>query len=72
MELEIAQLTQEHATLKKEHEETPWLDNRHVVFRHVIEGIKVLKKLESQETSRADVPKLPCKIVNSDELPADS
>ncbi|KAK8947733.1 putative peroxidase 26 [Platanthera guangdongensis] len=52
--------------------ETPWLDNRHVVFGHVIEGIKVLKKLESQETSRADVPKLPCRIVNSGELPSDS
>ncbi|KAK8941764.1 Mediator of RNA polymerase II transcription subunit 27 [Platanthera guangdongensis] len=51
---------------------TPWLDNRHVVSGHVIEGIKVLKKLESQETSRADVPKLPCRIVNSGKLPADS
>ncbi|KAK8947578.1 Mediator of RNA polymerase II transcription subunit 27 [Platanthera guangdongensis] len=51
---------------------TPWLDNRHAVFGHVIEGIKVLKKLESQETSRADVPKLPCRIVKSGELPADS
>lgn len=51
---------------------TPWLDGRHVVFGHVIEGNDLLKELEAQETSRADVPKLPCRIVNSGELPADS
>ncbi|KAH0470121.1 hypothetical protein IEQ34_001679 [Dendrobium chrysotoxum] len=48
---------------------TPWLDNRHVVFGHVLEGIDVLKTIESQETSRSDVPKRPCRIVNSGELP---
>ncbi|KAK8947524.1 hypothetical protein KSP40_PGU014725 [Platanthera guangdongensis] len=48
--------------------DTPWLDNRHVVFGHVIEGIKVLKKLESQETSRDDVPKLPCRIYFNEEV----
>ncbi|KAL4362996.1 hypothetical protein GQ457_04G029700 [Hibiscus cannabinus] len=48
---------------------TPWLDNRHVVFGHVIDGMDVVRKLESQETSRSDGPKLPCRIVNCGELP---
>ncbi|XP_059435548.1 peptidyl-prolyl cis-trans isomerase A1-like [Corylus avellana] len=50
---------------------TPWLDNRHVVFGNVIEGIDVVRKLESQETSRSDTPRVPCRIVNCGELPID-
>lgn len=50
---------------------TPWLDKRHVVFGHVIDGMDVVERLESQETSRSDVPSLPCRIVNSGELPLD-
>ncbi|KAK3022702.1 hypothetical protein RJ639_047618 [Escallonia herrerae] len=51
---------------------TPWLDKRHVVFGNVIEGLNVVRKLESQETSRSDVPRLPCRIVNCGELPMEA
>ncbi|KAK7392164.1 hypothetical protein VNO78_20594 [Psophocarpus tetragonolobus] len=52
--------------------QTPWLDNRHVVFGHVIDGLDVLRTLESQETSKFDSPRKSCKIANSGELPVDS
>ncbi|KAJ1425583.1 Cyclophilin-type peptidyl-prolyl cis-trans isomerase domain [Sesbania bispinosa] len=51
---------------------TPWLDNRHVVFGHVIDGMDIVRTLESQETSKLDNrPRKPCKIANSGELPID-
>lgn len=49
--------------------QTPWLDDRHVVFGHVIDGMDVVRELESQETSRSDIPRVPCRIVNCGELP---
>ncbi|PKA65689.1 Peptidyl-prolyl cis-trans isomerase CYP20-3, chloroplastic [Apostasia shenzhenica] len=48
---------------------TPWLDNHHVVLGNVLEGMDVVGKIASQETSRTDLPKQPCRIVNSGELP---
>ncbi|XP_061354040.1 peptidyl-prolyl cis-trans isomerase, chloroplastic-like isoform X2 [Gastrolobium bilobum] len=52
--------------------QTPWLDNRHVVFGHVVEGLDVVRTLESQETSKLDnSPRKSCRIANSGELPID-
>ncbi|CAL1398798.1 unnamed protein product [Linum trigynum] len=48
---------------------TPWLDNRHVVFGNVIDGMDIVRKLEAVETSRADSPRMPCRIVDCGELP---
>lgn len=50
---------------------TPWLDNRHVVFGHVVDGMDVVRELESVQTSRADSPAVPCRIVDCGELPLD-
>ncbi|XP_010413313.1 PREDICTED: peptidyl-prolyl cis-trans isomerase CYP20-3, chloroplastic [Camelina sativa] len=51
---------------------TPWLDNKHVVFGQVIEGMKLVRTLESQPTRAMDVPKKGCRIYACGELPIDA
>jgi len=48
---------------------TSWLDGRHVVFGKVLEGMDVVRKLESTKTRPGDRPEKDCVIADSGELP---
>merc|ERR1712196_465961 len=47
---------------------TPWLDGRHVVFGKVIDGMDVVKAIESTPTNPGDKPKKPVVVVKAGEL----
>ena len=52
--------------------ETPWLDGRHVVFGKVLEGIDVVKKIETTHTDASDRPKKDVVIAKSGIIAVDT
>lgn len=44
--------------------ETPWLDDKHVVFGILLEGYEIIKKIENLPVNKTDKPLQEIKIVN--------
>ncbi|KAJ2706234.1 Peptidyl-prolyl cis-trans isomerase-like 1 [Coemansia sp. IMI 203386] len=48
--------------------ETPWLDNKHVVFGKLVDGLLTLRKIENVPTGPDNKPKLPVTISECGEM----
>ena len=48
--------------------DTPHLDNKHVVFGHVVEGMDIVRQIEATETLTGDKPKVPVIIADCGQM----
>lgn len=51
--------------------ETPWLDDRHVVYGKVLEGMDVVRAIEKVPTNSTDGPTSECLITKSGTIPVE-
>ena len=52
-------------------QETPHLDDKHVVFGNVVEGIEIVHKIENTATGANDKPEVDVVVADCGEMPAD-